>query len=283
MTAEYSVDEVRSCANCVHPSSPVGFEGMYAKASNMLTAYADLLERIKADEGVALIDKTAHEIELDFWKSNAWSALKPGLYRLEKPIVGTSILTPIHPTAQAAQVDGCRDRCQRLHPHCQLRLTRDIWPDVNWHWGVTMPDGHLYDNSHGAMTFEQALADLQARGVTALDAADVIWRKSHATTAEPVAQGEAEAVERAAKAMWEVVPRGVPWSNEVASANDWRMLARAALAAQPRAVPKLDAEDWAVLQRLRNALPDVGLNGWHRGVIVLSKLLDSAPPPGESA
>lgn len=71
-------------------------------------------------------------------------------------------------------------QCKRIHPHCQLRLTRDIWPDVNWHWSVTMPDGHLYDNSRGKMSFDQALADMQTRGVTALDAADIVWRNSHA-------------------------------------------------------------------------------------------------------
>jgi len=74
---------------------------------------------------------------------------------------------------------GCEDRCQRIHPHCQLRLTRDIAPDSGWHWAVEMPDGHLYDVSKSPMTFPQALADMQKRGVVALDAADVIWRRMH--------------------------------------------------------------------------------------------------------
>jgi hypothetical protein len=39
----------------------------------------------------------------------------------------------------------------------------------------------------------------------------------------------------------------------------------------------LTDEDWKVLERLRNALPTVGLNGWHRGVTVLDKLLAVRP------
>jgi hypothetical protein len=73
----------------------------------------------------------------------------------------------------------CHHRCARIHPHCQLRLTRDYAPDSRWHWAVTTPDGHIYDISKGPMTFEQALADMQKRGVVALDASDAIWRESH--------------------------------------------------------------------------------------------------------
>lgn len=59
-----------------------------------------------------------------------------------------------------------------------------------------------------------------------------------------------DAVERVAKAMWETFPRGVPWSNEVTSANEWRTLARAALAAQPRAVPAERVVDgWVLVPR----------------------------------
>lgn len=76
------------------------------------------------------------------------------------------------------------------HPHCGLTLTRDAAPDDGWHWSVTMPNGHLYDVSLCRMTFEQALADLQKRGVVALDAADAIWRRTHATT--PLAAREAK-------------------------------------------------------------------------------------------
>ena len=75
---------------------------------------------------------------------------------------------------------NCEERCQRLHPHCQLRLTRDIAPDDGWHWCVVMPDGHNYDNSHGRMNFAQAVADMNGRGLTALNSADVIWRRTHA-------------------------------------------------------------------------------------------------------
>jgi hypothetical protein len=89
-------------------------------------------------------------------------------------------------------------------------------------------------------------------------------RSHDAPTAEPVAQSE------------------LPTEMSPNAAASYRLGWRDALAAQPRAMPKLDAEDWAVLQRLRNALPDVGLNGWHRGVTVLSKLLAAAPSPGES-
>ena len=75
----------------------------------------------------------------------------------------------------AVGVDGCEERCQRLHPHCTLTLTRSLAPDYFWHWAVTMPDGHLYD-CNGGMTFEQALSEMNKRGVVALDAADSIWR-----------------------------------------------------------------------------------------------------------
>jgi len=43
-----------------------------------------------------------------------------------------------------------------------------------------MPDGHNYDNSHGRMNFAQAVADMNGRGLTALNSADVIWRRTHA-------------------------------------------------------------------------------------------------------
>lgn len=85
--------------------------------------------------------------------------------------------------------DACYHRCKRIHPHCQLRITRDVAPDTGWHWAVTMPDGHLYDISHGHMTFEQALADMQQRGVTALDAADAIWRRPTPASPAPDKEG----------------------------------------------------------------------------------------------
>lgn len=70
----------------------------------------------------------------------------------------------------------CTERCRRLHPHCTLILTRSVAPDKFWHWAVTMPDGHCYAISAGAMTFEDALDDMQSRGVAALGAADALWR-----------------------------------------------------------------------------------------------------------
>ena len=84
----------------------------------------------------------------------------------------------------------CTERCGRLHPHCTLTLTRDIAPDKSWHWLVTMPDGHIYDCSHGRMAFEQAITDMQSLGVVSLDAADVIWRKSHPPTDRRTPEGE---------------------------------------------------------------------------------------------
>lgn len=83
--------------------------------------------------------------------------------------------TAVRRNPRDAYAQGLR---ARLHPHCSLTLTRSIAPDHVWHWSVTMPDGHVYDVSHGPMTFEQALADMQKRGVVALDAADTIWRAS---------------------------------------------------------------------------------------------------------
>ncbi len=77
---------------------------------------------------------------------------------------------------QPAAGDECAERCKRRHRHTTLTMTRDAAPDTGWHWSVTLPDGHLYDVSHGRMTFEQARADLVERGLTAFDAADTAWR-----------------------------------------------------------------------------------------------------------
>ena len=94
-------------------------------------------------------------------------------------------------TAKRVEVDECLHACKRLHPHTQLRLTRSIAPDTNWHWTVVMPDGHTYDISKGPLTFEQAVTDLQGRGVIALDAADTIWRRNAALKAA-LGEGEGE-------------------------------------------------------------------------------------------
>jgi hypothetical protein len=42
-------------------------------------------------------------------------------------------------------------------------------------------------------------------------------------------------------------------------------------------VAELSAEEWAVLRRLKAALPDVGVNGWSFGVRALEKILAAAP------
>lgn len=39
---------------------------------------------------------------------------------------------------------------------------------------------------------------------------------------------------------------------------------------------KITKEDMEVLKRLRDALPTVGLNGWHLGVTVLNRLIKQA-------
>jgi len=100
-------------------------------------------------------------------------------------------LSAILATAKRVEVDECLHACKRRHPHTQLRLTRSIAPDTNWHWTVVMPDGHTYDISKGPLTFEQAVTDLQGRGVIALDAADTIWRRNAAIQAA-LGEGEGE-------------------------------------------------------------------------------------------
>jgi hypothetical protein len=64
-----------------------------------------------------------------------------------------------------------------------------------------------------------------------------------------------------------------------------RKVLHAALSApfEQVAASVLDSDDWAVLRRLKDALPDVGLNGWYRGVTVLGKLLAAAPVAPERA
>ena len=46
-----------------------------------------------------------------------------------------------------------------------------------------------------------------------------------------------------------------------------------------RAEPRLSENDLAVLQRLKDALPDVGVIGWHVGVEVLDKILAAPTAP----
>ena len=66
------------------------------------------------------------------------------------------------------------------YPHCQLSMQRSIAPSSKWFWKVTMPDGQLYEASKGPLSFEDCVADMHLRGTTALDAADVIWRRNPA-------------------------------------------------------------------------------------------------------
>lgn len=183
-------------------------------------------------------------------------------------------------------------QCKRIHPHCQLRLTRDIWPDVNWHWGVTMPDGHLYDNSRGKMSFDQALADMQTRGVTALDAADIVWRNSHAPTAEPVAQGEAvsKALENAWFAVCDALSEIDPdWMMHGPEGVDAAVAKIRSLAAQPRAVP----DGWKLVPPVASAAMESAFGAEYIqrnakcDLIAFrdsySAMLTAAPSPGESA
>jgi len=82
-----------------------------------------------------------------------------------------------------------------------------------------------------------------------------------------------------------VVVKGPEPANGVWSYHDLPEIVRQlkATSAQPGDAGRvLDAEDWNVLARLKAALPDVGLNGWIRGVAVLEKLLAAAPPQPES-
>lgn len=72
----------------------------------------------------------------------------------------------------------CTERCQRLHPHCTLKLTRSIAPDHFWFWSVTMPDGHGWAHK-GGMGFEEAAASMYAEGLTELLRADERWRDDH--------------------------------------------------------------------------------------------------------
>lgn len=72
----------------------------------------------------------------------------------------------------------CKERCQRLHPHCTLTLARSIAPDNFWCWAVEMPDGHLWA-SKGGMTFADAVAHMLREGVYQLEQADIRWRSDH--------------------------------------------------------------------------------------------------------
>lgn len=80
--------------------------------------------------------------------------------------------------------DDCAHRCQRLHPHCTLRITRSVAPDHFWHWRVEMPDGHCYA-SRGGMSFDDALASMNTEGVEHLRDADQLWREQHADQGAP--------------------------------------------------------------------------------------------------
>jgi hypothetical protein len=72
----------------------------------------------------------------------------------------------------------CTHRCQRLHAHCTLTLSRSIAPDHLWHWAVTMPDGHCWEIK-GGMDFQAALASMYYDGQRSLLAADQRWRDDH--------------------------------------------------------------------------------------------------------
>lgn len=74
---------------------------------------------------------------------------------------------------------SCVHRCERLHPHCTLTITRTAAPDDRWFWEVQMPDGHMYDFSGSKETFDECLESMRTDGVKALSKADAIWRSSH--------------------------------------------------------------------------------------------------------
>ena len=71
---------------------------------------------------------------------------------------------------------NCEERCQRIHPHCALRLTRSVAPAHFWQWWVSMPDGHLYA-AKGGMSFDEAVTSMQTEGLEQLLAADAKWRE----------------------------------------------------------------------------------------------------------
>lgn len=72
----------------------------------------------------------------------------------------------------------CKEKCQRLHPHCELRFSRNIAPDTNYHWSVVMPDGHMW-SCGGKGDLEAVVADMNANGIPSLMAADKAWRDNH--------------------------------------------------------------------------------------------------------
>lgn len=76
----------------------------------------------------------------------------------------------------SAKARDCEERCQRIHLHCALRLTRSVAPDHLWQWRVSMPGGHLYA-AKGGMSFEEAVTSMQTEGLAQLLAADEKWRE----------------------------------------------------------------------------------------------------------
>ena len=76
------------------------------------------------------------------------------------------------------RVMDCKEKCQRIHPHCTLEITRSIAPDSLWHWIVTMPDGHCWEIK-GGFSFEDALESMKTDGIKSLLWADDTWRKLH--------------------------------------------------------------------------------------------------------
>lgn len=111
----------------------------------------------------AAIDLIAGESVGLEWKSGCADFLKQARAALSQP----------------APKIGCTERCQRIHPHCELSISRSGAPDHFWHWIVTMPDGHIWDVK-GGMTFSEAVESMKADGLYSLEKADERWRETHA-------------------------------------------------------------------------------------------------------
>lgn len=153
---KYTAEEVLAIAKRLHDDITVA-DGDALMASDMLTAYADLLERIKADEGV-VPDGWAKPEEIESYRR---AAAKPrgtngggfGVFVSNKP--GGIYTLPVyftHPPAQAAQgeVVDC--------PECGSRCT---------YRAISMSDDVIYEYTpaQAAQSVDvEKMHSLEARG-----------------------------------------------------------------------------------------------------------------------
>lgn len=280
MNQNFTAEEVRAEA-----AEVADYGG--TQAGLMLTAYA---ERIEADERAVpvwlLPDGDAQNALAKFGHSlyaagvklephqDAYQAVREAIENLARKVVST-------PPAQAAQV-GRSDALDQAEEDAELEGTAE--PAAQ---GEAVNLGA--DAVRGVLSDYKRLAAFDADETAMRECLRVFLQKQPPTQPHSPDAADSGRVNSEVVAKWFGQIEHELTAKTLSERNGdqcWKFELRAfvrkcqaALAAQPRAVPKLDAEDWAVLQRLRNALPDVGLNGWHRGATVLSKILAAVPSP----